>query len=356
MNLLVISNMYPSDKDPVYGTFVKSFIDQIKSLNSEGLTSTIVIRGRDGNKIQKITKYIKFYISIFIALTIHKYDIIYVHTITYPIPPILLINKIKKLPLVFNVHGGDVLTRGKLAEKLKKKSIPLLKDAKLIVSPSDFFKDILLREFPFLKKEKIFISPSSGIDPVFFSTNKIKNQEFTIGYVSRIDNAKGWDIFLRAIAIIKQKNINIKAIIAGRGAETNEMIKLIEKLNLDNIVKYIGPIPYTKLPNVYSQLDLFIFPTCLEESLGLVGLEAMACKVPVIGSKIGGLQDYIKPNYNGYFFETNNEMELAEKICKFISLDSQEKNKLEENAYVTAIQYESTAINKKLYNKLKSIL
>lgn len=67
------------------------------------------------------------------------------------------------------------------------------------------------------------------------------------------------------------------------------------------MIKYIGPIPYHSLPEIYCTLDLFIFPTCLEESLGLVGLEAMACEVPVIGSYIGGLKDYIKDKENGFF-------------------------------------------------------
>lgn len=48
-------------------------------------------------------------------------------------------------------------------------------------------------------------------------------------------------------------------------------------------------------------MDLFVFPTQLEESLGLVGLEAMACGVPVIGSCIGGLTDYIEEGTNGFF-------------------------------------------------------
>lgn len=356
MKILVISNMYPSDKDPVYGTFVESFVKNIKYLNESGKTSIIVIKGRDGNKIQKIIKYINFYISILFSLSFKRYDLIYIHTITYPIPPILLVSKLKKLPLVFNVHGADVLTRSRLAEILKKKSISLLKEAKLIISPSNFFKNILLREFPFLEKEKIFISPSGGVDCSFFNKKKKKNDIFTIGYVSRIDKSKGWDTFLKAIAIIKQKDINIKGKIAGRGAETNLMLNLIDNLELNNEVDYIGPIPYAQLPNIYSQLDLFIFPTSLEESLGLVGLEAMASNVAVIGSKIGGLQDYIKSNYNGYFFETNNEFDLAKKICNFISLDPQDKNKLEENAYNTATKYESNIINQKLYDKLKSII
>lgn len=46
----------------------------------------------------------------------------------------------------------------------------------------------------------------------------------------------------------------------------------------------------------------------------LVGLEAMACEVPVIGSYIGGLKDYIKDKENGFFFTPGNAEELSNKI------------------------------------------
>lgn len=101
----------------------------------------------------------------------------------------------------------------------------------------------------------------------------------------------------------------------------------IRDLYLDNLIKYIGPIPYHSLPEIYCTLDLFIFPTCLEESLGLVGLEAMACEVPVIGSYIGGLKDYIKDKENGFFFTPGNAEELSNKIELYLSLSSSEKQK-----------------------------
>lgn len=357
MKLLIISNMYPSLKDPVYGTFVQSFAEQIIKYNGEKKTKLIVIKGRDGNKFVKLWKYIKFYTNVLFSLIIYRYGLIYVHTITYPIPPIRIARLFRKLPIVFNVHGGDVLTRSNFAEKLKKQSIPLLKEAKLIVSPSNFFKTILLREFPFLDENKIFISPSGGITPSFYNTLQEKNiNVFTIGYVSRIDEAKGWDTFINAIAILKDKKYKIKAIMAGRGNKTKEMKELINKLSLEDYINYIGPVPYEQLPNIYSLMDLFIFPTQLEESLGLVGLEAMACKVPVIGSYIGGLKDYIKPYENGLFFEHGNSSDLADKMILYMSLKDKEKESYKENAYNTAKSYSSHNTETELYNKLKSII
>lgn len=358
MKILVISNMYPSQKDPVYGTFVESFVNQLISLNGEKDTKTIVLKGRSSNSLCKYGKYLIFYIRIITNLIINNYDLIYVHTITYPIPPIRIARLFKKLPLVFNVHGGDVLTRSKTATKLKHKSIPLLKEAKLIVSPSFYFKEVLLKEFDFLSEENIFVSPSGGIDSSFYnsSISNKHNNTFTIGYISRIDEAKGWDTFIKAISILIKYEKDIKVIIAGRGKQTTKMNKMISELSLNNYIKYLGPIPYNDLPRVYSQLDLFVFSTELNESLGLVGLEAMASKVPVIGSNIGGLKDYIIPNYNGFFFNVGDYNDLANKIITYISLSTEEKKTIENNAYQTALTYSSEKTKYDLYSKLNHII
>ena len=357
MNLLVISNMYPSTKDPVYGTFVQSFVENIKQQNKDGFVQTIVIKGRDGNLAIKVWKYVKFYLSIFFNLMFNWYDIVYVHTIAYPIPPIRLVSIFRDLPLVFNVHGGDVLTRGSIANKLKKLAAPLVVKAKIVVAPSFFFKNILLREFPHLSEGQIFVSPSGGVDELFYR-DKIKtpNEIFTIGYVSRIDEGKGWDTLLRAVSILHQNNLKIKLLIAGRGAEESKLKEMIERLALNEFVDYVGPIPYKSLPAFYRKLDLFIFPTCLEESLGLVGLEAMACKIPVIGSKIGGLTDYIKDGYNGFFFTPNKSDDLSEKICGYINLPNSEKIVMGNHAYETSMLYRTSEAQKILYDRLKDIL
>ena len=352
MKLLVISNMYPSIKDPVYGTFVQSFVENMNILNKGGKTDIIVVKGRDGNILQKIWKYFRFYFLSLFTLLFCKYDVVYVHTITYPIIPIRIACLFKNIPLVFNVHGGDVLTRGKIAARLKEIAKPLLKNAKLIVSPSVFFKDVLLREFPFLTEQNIFVSPSGGIDSSFFYKKKNKeNNEFTIGYVSRISVAKGWDTLLQSLSILLGK-INFKLIVAGRGTQVKEFKKMIVDFGLTEHVQYIGPVPYKQLPSVYNQLDLFVFPTCLEESLGLVGIEAMASGVPVVGSKIGGLTDYIIDGYNGFYFLPGNSESLATKILNYYYLDANEKAELGRGAFLTAQKYESDEVNNALYKEL----
>lgn len=94
----------------------------------------------------------------------------------------------------------------------------------------------------------------------------------------------------------------------------------------------------------------------MEESLGLVGLEAMACEVPVIGSYIGGLKDYIKDKENGFFFTPGNAEELSNKIELYLSLSSSEKQKMTEAAKRKAQRYASEIVGRELYAQLLRLI
>ena len=98
-----------------------------------------------------------------------------------------------------------------------------------------------------------------------------------------------------------------------------------------------------------------IFPTMLYESLGLVGIEAMACGCPVIGSNIGCLHEYIKDGITGFLFESGNSHELAERITYFYKLTDEQRNTMRIQAVKTAHQYDSDEISRMLISKMKEI-
>jgi len=114
-----------------------------------------------------------------------------------------------------------------------------------------------------------------------------RNKLFTIGFVSRIDEGKGWDILLEAVYLLKQKNLTFKVLMVGSGAQDNAMLKKIEELQLGDIIEYVGAKPHNELPYYFNKMDIFVFPTTrFAESLGLIRLEAMACDIPIFGLDI----------------------------------------------------------------------
>lgn len=348
--------MYPSATDSLFGVFVKNFRKELEKLGVT-FSAVSVIKGKKANNLSKVLSYIKYYFSVSLNFIFKKYDLIYVHFMSHnsPVLALLLFLFKKKKPLVINVHGDDVThSKGKKIDVLNKY---VLKKADFVVVPSNYFTKMVLENYPFLKPGQIFTSPSAGVDKTkFYPIEHTLNEIPILGMISRIDQGKGWDDFLKSLKILKEKNIKFKSIIAGQGLEENEMKSMIMAFGLQDDVEFLGLVKQDQLVHLYSKMDVLIFPTKREaESLGLVGVEAMSCKTPVIGGDIAGLKTYIKNDVNGMLFEPGNVSELASCIEKYLNFSTKEKIEMENAAFETAQEYESGHVMENLLQQLKKV-
>jgi len=350
--------MYPSKERPVYGVFVEQIKNQ---LESEGFTFELSVIEGDGKYLfEKIWKYILYIYNSVEAIKKENYDVIYVHYMNHSLLPLILVKKYLKNILVLNAHGGDVFINNKFAALIQTVVSPIIKYANLIVVPSFYYKDIVNKKYN-ISKRNIIISPSGGINLEKFKPLKINKTKtsntFTLGYVSRIDKGKGWQIFLYALHEIVKKNKNISVILIGSGKQVKELQKKINILKLESYIEYLGSKPHDQLPQYFNQMDLFIFPTTRKaESLGLVGLEAMACGVPVVGSSIGGLKEYIIEGKSGTLFEPGNYIELADKMVHFIKMSKKEMSEYKNGALEIARKYDSKLVKKHLATTLRKAI
>lgn len=358
MKILLISNMYPSAKDKTYGTFVKMFKEGIEQNTNDILFDCCFIRGRSNNFMVKVYKYFVFYSTIVYKVLFTKYDFIYNHQITHSAPVLRICRYLRNFKLVMNIHGSDVVTIDKTSKILLGIASPLLVNSILIVVPSEYFKNIVLDRILGVSPNQLFVSASGGVNKKVFTCKK--NHWIitdTIVYVSRIDVGKGWDVLLDAVSELKlRKEIKGKRILfVGYGTQTELLKKRIQELDLLEFCDYLGPKTHQELSELYHQADIMIFPTMLYESLGLVGLEAMACGCPVIGSNIGCLPEYIKDETTGFLFEPGNSHELANKIIDYYNLSDNQKDIMRMQAIKMAGKYDSDEISQRLVNKFKDI-
>ena len=223
MKILLISNMYPSASDVAYGVFVKNFeTDMLKRGFS---ISKAVIRGKGKNILDKYKKYFKFYIDIYSCVFKKEIKLIYVHYVSHSLLPLFIISVFIKKPLVVNVHGSDLLSKKLLSRMILSINYYTIKNASMIVVPSEYFKNIVIEKY---KHKHVFVSPSGGIDlSLFFQNNKshYNTKRLLLGYVSRIEEGKGWDVFLKSLVILREINptLNIKAVMVGGGSQEQKL-------------------------------------------------------------------------------------------------------------------------------------
>lgn len=349
MRVLLVSNMYPSEKHPNYGVFVRN-TEGI--LAKQGIQIDKIVMYKGENKFLKIISYLKHYISIIFNVLIKRYDVIYVHYAAHNAIPLIILKKLKKdIKIYTNVHGSDIVPETRVHHKLQGLVTKLLKISCKIIVPSNYYKELIEKKYRIEGKIEIF--PSGGVNSEIFhpiidresllEKMKISPDYKYIGYVGRLDYKKGWDVLLQSIYILKNEGFmnDKKLIVVGNGKDMNKFRDTLLELNLDKFVIHYPLLPQKKLNDIYNCLDVFCFPTMREgESLGLVGLEAMATGLPVIGSEMGGLLDYIKDSENGLFFSPGNKEELAIKIKEFFGHDARLKAKMREQAIHTAGKYE----------------
>jgi glycosyltransferase involved in cell wall biosynthesis len=208
----------------------------------------------------------------------------------------------------------------RIAYQLEKTTIKRCKNVFL----SDARKTETLKFFK-LKDDslKFFVVPA-GVNIYKFSPNKNVpdfNKEISIISVCRLSELKNIQCVLKAVEILKNKNLPIKYTVVGEGFYEKELKMLSEKLLLDNVVKFVGR--QENVEEWYNKNHIFVLPS-LYEGFGSVYIEAMACGLPciAISNKSGkysvAADEIIDHNKNGFLMKENNSFELAELIEIFI--------------------------------------
>lgn len=359
MKVLVISNMYPTNENPGYGVFVQNFV---AGLGVQGVQIDLsVIRGRGKGKLTKLLKYLIFSAAVLVKGFTRRYDCIYVHYIAHSMLPVAPLIWLKRTLLICNAHGEDLLPASKGEKLIFKLVRSTITKARLIVVPSGYFQSIAKQLFP---NNEVYVSPSAGVDLDVFRPHgpqrrRLPGHPLRVGFVARIEPGKGWEVLLEATALLRKQNpeLALEVAIVGEGSETEALKARIHELGLAGVATYVGAMPQQRLPAFYSSLDIFVFPTQrAAESLGLVGIEALACGIPAICSDIGGIRGYMRDGVNGYLFPPGDASALARRIIDFSRLSEGQINAMRSAALATAQQYERKKVSAELHAKLVEVI
>ncbi len=348
--LYLVSNMYPSPKNIRYGIFVENFE---KAIGDHYHIKKIVLT-KQYNPLSKLTGYISLYFRIFLLIFKKKDQLIYVHFPLHMAPVLWFVSWFNQ-KMILNFHGSDLLFDSIFKKALSLFLKPLIKSSYVVV-PSHYYREMVLKNFN-CNNSDILVYPSGGINTqVFKEQIKKPKKEFTIGFVSNLIKEKGWEIFLQALVLVKkEKEIPFfNVLMVGDGPDKDDVEHFIAKHKLD--VKLYSNLNQVQLADIYNEMSLFVFPSYRKaESLGLVGLEAMACGVPVIASKVGGPMGYIEDGVNGYLFDKKDANMLAKKISFYYQLSEKTKQMLKSNAIAKSLEYDSHIVARQLLNFLDKL-
>lgn len=359
VKLLVVSNMYPSEKYPHYGVFVEN---TVKVLRRAGYPVTVAAMKKADGKVRKLLSYAGFYLRVVFSGIFGRYGAIYAHYASHTALPLLIVKALRRTKLIMNVHGNDVVPETPEDTRFLPLTNRVLQKAQWVVCPSPYFREQVISRFA-VPKEKIFVYPSGGVDTELFCKGSralaaaqfsLPEQKRYVGFVSRIEASKGWDLFLRAGAGILGRHPEVCLIAVGSGAQENEFSRLADDLGIRDRLQTYPLLSQQALVQIFNLLDVFVFPTNREsESLGLVGLEAMACQTVTVLPDRFGPSGYGKDGENALCFRAGDAADLERVMEKALSCDAEA---LGQNARRTALAYSHSATDRLLLDFFRDIL
>ena len=118
--------------------------------------------------------------------------------------------------------------------------------------------------------------------------------------------------------------LQVKLVMCGDGPERAGAETLAARLGVERFVDFVGKKPQSDIRDYLSAADLFLLPS-ESESFGLSALEAMACEVPVLATRVGGVPEVIEEGGCGYLFDIGNVDGMAEMAMSILNSDEERK-------------------------------
>jgi len=149
----------------------------------------------------------------------------------------------------------------------------------------------------------------------FRKSLKVPERSPLLGFVGRLEEEKGPDLFLQAAEYIHYKRPDVHFLIAGEGSMKKQLKKLCMQMRLQQHMHFVGWS--TDTLQVYQGLDILVH-TSRSDGTSLVLLEAMSCGCPVAGLAVGGVREIIENESTGTLAEAGDCQELGKQIIKLL--------------------------------------
>ena len=276
---------------------------------------------------------------------VERLDLLHVHyAIPHSISAILARESIKEkryVPVITTLHGTDITLVG-----ADRSYLPItrygLQQSDGVTAVSKFLKQATIETFDFDEVEVIpnFICPKyyGHLTDSPLRAELAPNGEKILVHVSNFRPVKRPADCVGILAKVKKEFPDVRLVMVGDGPERSAVAYLAEKLGVRDDTIFVG-----KQANIAEYLgvsDIFLLPSELE-SFGLAALEAHACELPVIATRIGGIPEVVTDNETGYLSDVGDTEKMSADTLKLLD-DEELRRTFGERGRALAIERYST--------------
>ena len=319
--IVVFSNMYPSQKHPTFGLFVKN---QVGLLQSTGLDVDVVaIQNPGKGKIQALKKYMTWFCRSFLYMMKNRKNLSLTHAhYAFPTGIISLVGKkVFGIPYVVTVHGGDIDKMAAKSQRIADMTKNILGQAESVIVVGDKLREDVINNFD-VPETNVHIM-SMGVDTsVFTYVAKLEArenlalpiEEKILIFVGNVIQAKGLLELVEAFDSLKMSFPDSSLYVIGSQKDSQfveELRLFIREKDVEDI-HFKEPLGQADLALWMSAADALVLPSH-HEGFGLVALEAMSAGTKVVATNVGGLS-YLLKDRAGILVEPKNPDSLAKGL------------------------------------------
>ena len=207
--------------------------------------------------------------------------------------------RLTSAPLILNVWGSDVYEFPETSRLHRWLLRSNLKRADAVVSTSGVMADRTRAICPELSE--VTVVPF-GVDAGVFSPAPKADGQRVIGTVKTLAPKYGIDTLIEAFSLLNRMDgmAGVRLRLVGDGPSRAALEALAVRLGISDHVDFIGPVSHDRVPGELHRLDVYVALSRAEsESFGVAVIEASACGLPVVVSRVGGLPEVVEHGATG---------------------------------------------------------
>ena len=281
-----------------------------------------------------------YFLRLFRKLKISKPDLVILHEPVRILTQFFVL-RLLNIPTIWNIHAEKSLVKNKRVFKWMYKYF--FKNKLTIIGDSKY---VLLKNLSYMKESFYpnfenmqIVHATVDLDKFLSIKRKYtkKKEDLIIGSVGRLNWAKGYDLLIESLSVLKKNHPNFQMKIAGDGPYRSKLENMIDHYSLRDNVFILGELHYNDIPKFYDSINLYTQPS-ISEALSITLQEAMASSLPILASNAGGIPEVIDHNETGILFEKGSKKELIIGLKKIIAMDNAQREEMGEKARERSIK------------------
>jgi len=239
---------------------------------------------------------------------------IHAHFASHPAAAAFIIHRLTGIPYSFTAHGSDIhRDQHMLLEKTA--------EAAFVVPISRYNRDVILRACGGKHAKKMHIIHCGVDTDKFHPASRAEEGPVRILCIGTLHEVKGQTYLIEACRILKEKGTRFSCHFIGDGPDLAALAEQAKNAGLDERVFFHGRLEQHEVIQILHQADLLVAPSVpskdgRREGLPVVLIEAMACGLPVVSSRLSGIPEIVEDGVNGFLTEPGDSPAIAEAIDK----------------------------------------